>query len=431
MIIPFIIHFLRIFTKRSDKNVLIVGYIFGAILFVSCALDFNFFSKTIVDHELPLFNRIVRLPKPGITYALVGPFLGYVIIYGTIALKSAFKKGSQFIVPISIGAYTLGIMATYDMLWVSQVIPMIVPPLLEFGFLSLVLSMAFTLISRYVHSMNELEILTSNLEIQVQQRTQQLVEEKDKLQKTLIDLKETNEKLEAAQAQLVQSEKMATIGTLAGGVAHEINNPLTAILSSAQRILKFPHDLNKHFESASNIEKASHFAVSIIDNLLFYSRKPGAQEASVDLNQIVEQVLNNTDKIMNDVRIVKNLQPLPVIRGSAIELTRLLSNLVNNAYDALQQVKQERKELQIIISTEADRAGVKLKIKDNGSGIAEKDLTRVFDPFFTTKSVGKGTGLGLWLVYRIVEHHCGKIHVKSSPQEGCTEFEVWLPATSS
>jgi len=430
LMIPSLLHFLNVFTRRKDKFILNSADLISVILCLMSIFEFHFYSNEVGVYDMPFSEKQYVQLKPGLGFMLLLPYASLAMGYAIMLFVSGYKKRIKFITPILIGVLLLWVASIYDMLWVTNIIPMIFIPSLEYGFLALVICMAFTLISRYVYNSSELEKLTDSLNEQVRQRTRELANEKQKLETAVIDLKTTNEKLKTTQAQLVQSEKMATIGTLAGGVAHEINNPMTAILSSSQRILKFPKDLDKHLKSASTIEKASRNATAIIEHLLFYSRNTNSHEERIDLNQIVEHTLQKNKRTRSKVLIKKNLKLLPVIRGSSIELERLLRNLLDNAYDALDEVGKKRDELTITISTEKCDECIKLKIADNGTGIAEKDLPHIFDPFFTSKPVGKGTGLGLWLVYWIVENHHGTIEARNLP-DGGTEFEVSLPLSSN
>lgn len=410
---PFLVHFISLFTKRQNKVILASMYLINFILILLNLFDFHFYTKEIVIHDFPFSEQQLVIRKPDWGFKLITPAVAYGLGYALFAFKSAYKRGIKYITQLLIGILILTFAAVYDMLWVNQIVVMIVPPLLEYGFLALVICMTFTLIARYVNDLSELENLKNHLEELVQQRTRELLEEKQKLQ--------------MAQAQLVQSEKMATIGTLAGGIAHEINNPIAAILSSAQRILKYPKDLKKHLESATNIEKASRYCRATIENLLFYSRKTDEYKNSINVNEIIKMALSKIDKLKDsNVQVITKFKSLPTIQASEIELTRLITNLLDNAYDSLQDAKHQRKQLKLTILTQQEDEWVKITIRDNGIGISEKDLSRLFDPFFTTKEIGKGTGLGLWLAYQIIQNHHGKISVRNFPQGGA-EFQFCLP----
>jgi len=223
--------------------------------------------------------------------------------------------------------------------------------------------------------------------------------------------------LEQAQNQLVQAEKLATIGTLAGGVAHEINNPLTAILANAQ-LLKMTIS-GEDLESVNLIEEGAKRCQGIVQKLMKYSRKPmdAALDAEVDLNHVIENVTSFLGYQMEqeNVHLVCLLRPVSRIRGIANELEQVFTNLLLNAKDA---ILEHRAEGTVEISTYETGTEVCALVRDNGVGIKEAHRSKIFDPFFTTKDVGSGTGLGLSITFGIVEKHNGKIHVESKEKEG-------------
>ena len=238
-------------------------------------------------------------------------------------------------------------------------------------------------------------------------------------------VEERTNQLQETQSQLVQAEKLATIGTLAGGVAHEINNPLTAVLTNAQ-ILKMtanPDDL----ESISLIEEGAKRCQFIVQKLMKYARKPMGPEVMgrVDLNKVVDNTaafLRYQMEQENIKIVLVKASQLPFIEGNSNELEQVLTNLILNAKDA---VKQAGRDGVITISTEILGGKICLKVADNGVGIPEANIAKIFDPFFTTKEIGKGTGLGLAVTMGIVQKHGGTISVESKLGIG-TMFKVSL-----
>ncbi len=232
--------------------------------------------------------------------------------------------------------------------------------------------------------------------------------------------------LEETQKQLIQAEKLATIGTLAGGVAHEINNPLTAVLTNAQ-ILKMdakPEDL----ESISLIEAGAKRCQEIIQKIMKYARRPLGPEKveEVDLNRVIETALSFLKYQLSQENVKVTIQKavgLPLIQANSNELEQVVTNLILNAKDAL---KGESREGKIEVSTHFNDGAAELIVEDNGHGIAREHLTKIFDPFFTTKPVGKGTGLGLAVTYGIVKKYNGRIEVDSQVGKG-TIFKVIFP----
>lgn len=239
-------------------------------------------------------------------------------------------------------------------------------------------------------------------------------------------VEERTQQLQNTQAQLVQAEKLATIGTLAGGVAHEINNPLTAVLTNAQ-ILKMtanPEDA----ESLDLIEEGAKRCQIIIQKLMKYARKSMGPETlvQVDINKVIDSTaafLNYQLYQDNVELIVEKSQNLPLIEGNSNELEQVLMNLILNAKDAIKQ-----NGVKGVISLKTSQGGgyLHLSVKDNGVGIPKENLQKIFDPFFTTKELGKGTGLGLAVSFGIIEKHKGKIQVNTQIGRG-TEFVITFP----
>ncbi len=230
-------------------------------------------------------------------------------------------------------------------------------------------------------------------------------------------VEERTRELKDAQGKLIQAEKLATIGTLAGGVAHEINNPLAAILTNAQMLLSEKMD-PASMESLQLIEEAAERCRIIVQKLMKYSRKSPQGESfeSVDLNEATEQTiaLLQYQLEQDNVKLVKKLNARGAVQGNANELSQVLTNLILNARDAL----RNRPDAVIEVRTFEKDGKTIVEVEDNGEGIPKEILSKIFDPFFTTKDVGKGTGLGLSIVQGIVEKHNAQIEVKSKVGSG-------------
>ena len=230
------------------------------------------------------------------------------------------------------------------------------------------------------------------------------------------------------EEQSYYTEKLASLGTLAAGVAHEINNPLAVILGFTDILLeKLPQD-SQEYDILKTIEKKATNAKRIVENLLSFVRHKEHKEQLVNINECIEtviDVMNNTIAI-NNIEVKKNLQEkLPFVKGDAGELQQVFFNIINNAIYVMKGGGL------LTISTRYDGEWVEICISDTGCGIPKEHRQRIFDPFFTTKEVGKGTGLGLWVSYNIIKKHNGIISfetkTKEESEETGTKFIIKLP----
>jgi signal transduction histidine kinase len=241
-------------------------------------------------------------------------------------------------------------------------------------------------------------------------------------------------KLEETQAQLIQSAKLAAVGELAAGVAHEINNPLTSIIGFTRLLLD---DLPPDHEMRADLEIIDREAARtrrIVQSLLDFARTSEPLLAPVDLNTLVDEaiMLVCTRTVLARVSMEKNLSSLPSVMLDTNQMKQVLVNLLNNAVQAMPGGGN----LTVVTRlTEREIEGVShpmaaVEIRDSGVGIPAENLGRIFDPFFTTKEVGQGTGLGLSVSYSIVEKHNGRIEVESVPGRGSI-FSVLLPTNDT
>ncbi|MFZ1052121.1 MAG: PAS domain S-box protein [Candidatus Sulfotelmatobacter sp.] len=225
---------------------------------------------------------------------------------------------------------------------------------------------------------------------------------------------------------LVHAEKMAAVGQLVSGVAHEVNNPLTAILGFADLLLENPEIPETARKDLRVILQEAQRTKTIVQNLLSFARQMPPQRNAVQLNLILRRTiqLRSYDFNSHGVDIVEHLdEDLPDVIGDAHQLQQVFLNILNNAYDAVHEVgRPARIE---IMTTKADNA-VEVSFRDNGYGISHPD--RIFDPFFTTKEVGKGTGLGLSICYGIVKEHGGEILCHNNTDGQGATFIVRFPA---
>ena len=283
------------------------------------------------------------------------------------------------------------------------------------------------------------------LEAKVTARTKELKEEKEIVESTLAELKTT-------QTQLIQSEKMASLGELTAGIAHEIQNPLNFVNNfsevSNEMIDEMKTELDKGDineakiiadDVKQNLEKILHHgkrADAIVKGMLQHSRASSGQKEFTDINALADEYLRLAyhglrakDKSFN-AKYETDLDPsMEKINVVPQDLGRVILNLINNAFYAVTEKKNgtgDGYEPMVIVSTKKRNGKVEIKVKDNGNGIPQKVLDKIFQPFFTTKPTGQGTGLGLSLSYDIIKAHGGELKVETKEGEG-SAFIIQLP----
>lgn len=246
---------------------------------------------------------------------------------------------------------------------------------------------------------------------------------------TILHMKDVTEKTKM-EAQLIQSAKLAAIGEMAAGVAHELNNPMTVIIGTAQMMLRETRDGSSESELLRDIINCGLRCKKIIQNLLTFSRQDQQPLAPTDINDVVERVLSLIQYQINKnkIEIVKNLSSgLPKIIANSQQLQQVLINFLLNARDALEGAEEGKIEINTSLREGNDGAEqIAVSVKDNGVGIAPENLSKIFNPFYTSKESTKGTGLGLSVSLGIAEAHGGFIEVDSKPGKGST-FSLVLP----
>jgi two-component system NtrC family sensor kinase len=223
--------------------------------------------------------------------------------------------------------------------------------------------------------------------------------------------------------QLVQTEKLTSLGLLAAGVAHEVNTPLAVISNYIQMLAKqIPAD-DPRQKTIERIVKQTFRASEIVNNLLNFSRTGAAEFVEVDINSVLEETLTLVQHPFKtaQVNVIKNYkETLPPVLGSMTRLQQVFLNLFMNARDSMPQGGM------LEVRTAAHNGSVEIEVTDTGTGISPEHLQRIFDPFFTTKATGRGTGLGLSVSYGIIKEHAGKVDVRSTPGKG-TSFRLEFP----
>jgi two-component system NtrC family sensor kinase len=278
-------------------------------------------------------------------------------------------------------------------------------------------------------------------------------------QKTNVTLREKNSEIErtlnelkATQKQLIQSEKMASLGELTAGIAHEIQNPLNFVNNFSEVSNELIDEMNIELDKGDineakaialdvkqNLEKINHHgkrADAIVKGMLQHSQSGTGQKEQTDINKLADEYLRLSyqglrakDKLFNATLKTHFDEGVGLIKIIPQDIGRIILNLFNNAFYAVNEKKQKNPEgYESIVSVSTKKIGdkVEIKVTDNGNGIPQKVIDKIFQPFFTTKPTGQGTGLGLSLSYDIVKAHNGEIRVQTKEGEG-TEFIVQLP----
>ena len=294
----------------------------------------------------------------------------------------------------------------------------------------------------------ELQELNKNLEKMVRERTNELENSHEALKRAYVDLQN-------AQEQLVHTEKMASLGQLVAGIAHEIKNPLNFIYGNTGFLADYTKKLQSLLETCEalpsisgqdraemeRLKESVHYSFiredlktlidnftegarrinTIVSDLRTFSRMDADAISEIDLHSSLEMSLNLLrNQYKNRIEIHREYGDIPRIQGYSGKLSQVFMNLLTNAFHAVKDKGD------VWIRTRSSNGTVEVEIEDNGVGLAREHLKRIFEPFFTTKPVGQGTGLGLSISYGIIEQHHGKIHVTSVPQKGST-FTVLLP----
>lgn len=259
---------------------------------------------------------------------------------------------------------------------------------------------------------NKISLLNVTLEKRVEERTKELREK---------------------QHQLVQAGKLAAIGQLGAGVAHELNNPIAGILGYTQFMLDTISKENLKIEEVytfkkylRHMENGSLRCKEIIQNLLQFARKSPDEVVSVNVNNVVADTLSLIERqlLVNKIEVIKNLSPdIKQVEGNSGQLQQVFTNIIINAQQAMPEGGQ------LFISTRNENGNVAIEFKDTGCGIPEEYKDRIFEPFFTTKMDWKGTGLGLSICYDIIKNHDGSIEVDSQLGKGAV-FTIILPVKS-
>ncbi|MFZ6027088.1 MAG: sensor histidine kinase [Chloroflexota bacterium] len=238
------------------------------------------------------------------------------------------------------------------------------------------------------------------------------------------ELAEINAKLQAAQLQLIQSEKLAAVGQLTAGIVHDVKNPLAVIKGLAELLEEDLSDPDETRKELRVIRDSAERASRIVGDLLKFARQSSSEMQTHDIRETVAASLRLTDYLLRQakIKLASEIPDEPILVDyDPQQLEQVLINMIHNAIQAM----PDRGSLSVCLGRQGDQATI--RIQDTGSGIAPENLKRIFDPFFTTKPEGQGTGLGLSMSYGIIANHHGRIDVQSELGKGTT-FTIFLPA---
>ncbi len=320
------------------------------------------------------------------------------------------------------------------------------------------------LICDYYYTYKKVDLVNRSLNLKIIEQEETASALKDSENKLIVknqELEEAFTSLQETQTQLIQTEKMSSLGQMVAGIAHEINNPVNFIHGNVIHLeqhfedlmelvelyeAEYPQDEGAIAELIEDIDleflkgdmpkilasmkMGSDRIREMVLSLRNFSRLDEADIKATDLKEGIESTLTILNsRLKNSVEVVKNYGDLPLVNCYPAQLNQVWMNLISNAIDAMEELKQKNKDYEpkLTLSTEVlDSKKVCVAIADNGSGFDVATRSKIFDPFFTTKPIGKGTGLGLSIVYQIVEKHQGQIQIESAPNEGTT-FQIILP----
>ena len=301
----------------------------------------------------------------------------------------------------------------------------------------------------------ELQKAHTHLERRVEERTLELSEINIQLKQEIkerlqaeIKLVDSYDKLKSTQAQLIQSAKLASIGELSSGIAHELNQPLTVIRGISQlfkrNLVKKNSEHVKFLEQFESLERNTRRMMKIINHLRNFSRQSQSDFSRVEINAVLDACLLMVGEQLQlrSIEVEKCMAPnLGAVHGDPNSLEQVFLNLLTNARDAIEEARhhlpegsgpepQKADKIRITTGNNDEGSTVIIQFIDTGNGIPSTVIEQIFDPFFTTKEVGKGTGLGLSVSYGIVKEHGGDIEVVETGADGTT-FQVRLPVSNT
>jgi signal transduction histidine kinase len=237
-------------------------------------------------------------------------------------------------------------------------------------------------------------------------------------------IKRAGEQHRRLEAQLQHSQRLESLGTLAGGVAHELNNTLVPVIALSKIVLRRLPEGTRERANLETVVQASERARDLVKQILAFSRKQELLQETFDVAGVAVEALSMLRaSIPSSIRLEQTLAATPPIHGDRRQLHQIIVNLVTNAAQAIGAAHGT---IAVVLRREPDGTHLRLSVSDTGCGMDEATRTRIFEPFFTTKAVGQGTGLGLAVVHGIVTNHGGHIDVQGAPGRG-TRVEITFP----
>lgn len=436
---------------KTKELLPIAGKIFKVIIFIYLIVLF-----LALINEYKISYMIMELTAMTVSLLM--------LLFAFLILRKGYQPAKYFLIAWSL--FLTGIF-----LWVLKdlgVLPynLLTNNSMQIGAAVETILLSFALAARINDYKKEKELLQlqafTALKEKEQLATQQNIILEQKVNERTIELNQTLNNLKETQSQLVDSEKMASLGQLTAGIAHEINNPINFVSSNISPLRQDIDDLktiiSKYEEVHHNadvpsildevnklkqeldyeflkdelntiingIENGAYRTREIVKSLRIFSRLDESDLMFADINEGINSTLALLKNRLSDIEVQDKLTPLPKIECFPGKLNQVFMNMLSNAIDAINDNTSRNEKGKIEIQTVAEEDNIKIIFSDNGIGISSEIREKIFDPFFTTKEVGKGTGLGLSIVYRIIENHHGKIEFSSTLNQG-TAFTISIP----
>lgn len=436
---------------KTKELLPIAGKIFKVIVFVYLVVLF-----LVLINEYKTSYMIMELAAMTVSLLL--------LLFAFLILRKGYQPAKYFLI-----AWSLFLSGIF--LWVLKdlgVLPYnnLTNNSMQIGAAVETILLSFALAARINDYKKEKELLQqqafSALKEKEQLATQQNIILEQNVNERTAELNQTLNNLKETQSQLVDAEKMASLGLLTAGIAHEINNPINFVSSNISPLRQDIDDLiaiiskYEEVDDSSNlsaklkeidqlkseldynflkdelktiinsIENGAFRTHEIVRSLRTFSRLDEGDLMFADINEGITSTITLLKSKLSGIEVITKLEKLPKIECYLGKLNQVFMNLINNAIDAVNENKTHIKKGIITVETIEEETNIKISISDNGSGIPDEIKEKIFDPFFTTKEVGKGTGLGLSIVYRIINNHKGTIGVTSEKNQG-TIFIITIP----